>query len=59
MAMPKFSDPGLEASLNITTGRVSWLPKARKLAAPNSPSEDMATNAAAVAAGLLSKGSST
>jgi hypothetical protein len=58
IAIPKFSSPGLEANLKITSGKVAPDPVAKKLAAPNSPSDASETNAAAAARGLAKIGPS-
>jgi len=58
MAIPRFSSPGLEANLKITRGKVASDPVAKKLAAPNSPSDARETKAAAAARGLARMGPS-
>jgi hypothetical protein len=58
IAMPKLSPPGRDANRNITIGSVSSDPNAKKLAAPNSPSDDIPTNARVMDSGLAISGSS-
>lgn len=58
IAIPRFSAPGRPSNLNITMGSVSFEPKAKKLAAPNSPIETMALNVMARVKLFLRSGNS-
>ena len=58
IAIPRFSEPGRPSNLNITMGKVSLEPNAKKLAAPNSPIETMALNVIARVKLFFSRGSS-